>query len=40
MRFGYFHIPHDVTKQRDYGELLDELRELAILCDRTGFGTF
>ena len=40
MRFGYFHIPHDVTKQRDYGELLDELRELAILCDRTGFDTF
>ena len=40
MRFGYFHNPHDVTKQRDYGELLDELRELAILCDRTGFDTF
>ena len=40
MRFGYFHIPHDVTKQRDYSELLDELRELAMLCDRTGFDTF
>jgi alkanesulfonate monooxygenase SsuD/methylene tetrahydromethanopterin reductase-like flavin-dependent oxidoreductase (luciferase family) len=40
MRFGYFHNPHDVTKQRDYSELLDELRELAMLCDRTGFDTF
>lgn len=40
MRFGYFHNPHDVTKQRDYGELLDEMRELAVLCDRTGFDTF
>jgi alkanesulfonate monooxygenase SsuD/methylene tetrahydromethanopterin reductase-like flavin-dependent oxidoreductase (luciferase family) len=40
MRFGYFHNPHDVSKQRDYGELLDELRELAIICDRTGFDTF
>jgi alkanesulfonate monooxygenase SsuD/methylene tetrahydromethanopterin reductase-like flavin-dependent oxidoreductase (luciferase family) len=40
MRFGYFHNPHDVTKQRDYGELLDELRELATICDRTGFDTF
>ena len=40
MRFGYFHNPHDITKQRDYGELLEELRELAVLCDRTGFDTF
>jgi alkanesulfonate monooxygenase SsuD/methylene tetrahydromethanopterin reductase-like flavin-dependent oxidoreductase (luciferase family) len=40
MRFGYFHNPHDTSKQRDYGELLDELRELAMLCDRTGFDTF
>src|SRR5262249_1254713 len=40
MRFGYFHNPHDVTRQRDWGDLLEELRELAQLCDRLGFDTF
>jgi alkanesulfonate monooxygenase SsuD/methylene tetrahydromethanopterin reductase-like flavin-dependent oxidoreductase (luciferase family) len=40
MRFGYFHNLHDVSKQRDYGDLLDEVREIAILCDRLGFDTF
>jgi alkanesulfonate monooxygenase SsuD/methylene tetrahydromethanopterin reductase-like flavin-dependent oxidoreductase (luciferase family) len=40
VRFGYFHNPHDITKRRDYGELLQEMRELAQLCDRLGFDTF
>ena len=37
MRFGLFHNLHDLTKERDYAELLDELRELAAICDETGF---
>ena len=37
MRFGLFHNLHDPTRQRDYGELLDELRELATICDETDF---
>jgi alkanesulfonate monooxygenase SsuD/methylene tetrahydromethanopterin reductase-like flavin-dependent oxidoreductase (luciferase family) len=37
MRFGLFHNLHDLTKQRDYGALLDELRDLATICDDTDF---
>ena len=37
MRFGLFHNLHDLTRQRDYGELLDELRDLATICDETDF---
>ena len=37
MRFGLFHNLHDLTKQRDYGDLLGELRELAAICDGTDF---
>jgi alkanesulfonate monooxygenase SsuD/methylene tetrahydromethanopterin reductase-like flavin-dependent oxidoreductase (luciferase family) len=37
MRFGLFHNLHDLTKQRDYGDLLDELRDLATICDETDF---
>lgn len=37
MRFGLFHNLHDLTKQRDYGDLLNELRELAAICDETDF---
>jgi alkanesulfonate monooxygenase SsuD/methylene tetrahydromethanopterin reductase-like flavin-dependent oxidoreductase (luciferase family) len=37
MRFGLFHNLHDLTKRRDYSELLDELRELAAICDETDF---
>jgi alkanesulfonate monooxygenase SsuD/methylene tetrahydromethanopterin reductase-like flavin-dependent oxidoreductase (luciferase family) len=37
MRFGLFHNLSDLTKQRDYGDLLDELRELAAICDETDF---
>lgn len=40
MKFGYAQVPHDVTKSRPYGELLDELREIAEYCDETGFDTF
>ena len=37
MRFGLFHNLHDLTRQRDYADLLDELRELASICDETDF---
>jgi alkanesulfonate monooxygenase SsuD/methylene tetrahydromethanopterin reductase-like flavin-dependent oxidoreductase (luciferase family) len=37
MRFGLFHNLHDLTRQRDYADLLDELRELAAICDETDF---
>ena len=40
MRFGLFHNLHDLSKQRDYGALLDELRELAQICDETDFDVF
>ena len=31
---------HDLTRQRDYADLLDELRELAAICDETDFDVF
>jgi alkanesulfonate monooxygenase SsuD/methylene tetrahydromethanopterin reductase-like flavin-dependent oxidoreductase (luciferase family) len=37
MQFGLFHNLHDLTKQRDYADLLDELRQLATICDETDF---
>jgi alkanesulfonate monooxygenase SsuD/methylene tetrahydromethanopterin reductase-like flavin-dependent oxidoreductase (luciferase family) len=37
MRFGLFHNLHDLAQERDYTELLDELRELAAICDDTDF---
>ena len=40
MRFGFWHNLQDTTKSRDYGELLDEARELAVMCDEAGFDTF
>ena len=40
MQFGLFHNLHDLTGQRDYADLLDELRELAAICDETDFDVF
>ena len=40
MRFGLFHNLHDLTKQRDYAALLDELRDLAAICDETDYDVF
>jgi alkanesulfonate monooxygenase SsuD/methylene tetrahydromethanopterin reductase-like flavin-dependent oxidoreductase (luciferase family) len=37
MRFGLFHNLSDPTRRRDYADLLDELRELAAICDQTDF---
>ncbi len=37
MRFGLFHNLHDPTRQRDYADLLEELRELAAICEETDF---
>jgi alkanesulfonate monooxygenase SsuD/methylene tetrahydromethanopterin reductase-like flavin-dependent oxidoreductase (luciferase family) len=37
MQFGLFHNLHDLTKQRDYADLLDELRDLAAICEDTDF---
>ena len=40
MRFGFWHNLQDTSKSRDYSELLDEMRDLAIMCDEAGFDTF
>ena len=40
MKFGYFDNLFDTTLKRDYQDLLREMRELAILCDRGGFTHF
>ncbi len=40
MRFGYFYNIHDPTKTRDYGDLIREMRETAIYCDKAGFDVF
>jgi alkanesulfonate monooxygenase SsuD/methylene tetrahydromethanopterin reductase-like flavin-dependent oxidoreductase (luciferase family) len=40
MRFGYMHNIHDVSLRRDYGEVVDEMRELAIACDQGGVTHF
>ena len=40
MKFGYFQNIHDVTLQRDYEDMLNEMREVATLCDQSGFECF
>lgn len=40
MKFGFFHNIHDITLKRDYADLLDEFRELAVLCDTGGIDYF
>ena len=40
MKFGYFDNIHDLTLARDYQDLLNEMRELATLCDEGGFSHF
>ena len=40
MRFGLFHIPHDLTGERDYSAIVAEMRELAETCDRGGLDVF
>ncbi len=40
MRFGLFHNIHDLSRQRDYADLIDELRELATICEDTDFDVF
>ena len=40
MKMGYFHNIHDVTRERDYEEMVNELREIAIYCDTAGFDAF
>jgi alkanesulfonate monooxygenase SsuD/methylene tetrahydromethanopterin reductase-like flavin-dependent oxidoreductase (luciferase family) len=40
MKMGYFHNIHDVTRERDYEEMVNELREIAIYCDTAGFHAF
>ena len=40
MKYGYFDNIHDVTRQRDYGEMVAEMRDLAVFCDEAGFETF
>jgi len=40
MRFGYFQNIHDISKKRNYSELLDELREVAVACEEAGIDIF
>ena len=40
MKFGYFQNIHDLTRERDYEELVDEAREIAKVCDQAGFECF
>ena len=40
MKFGYFQNIHDITLERDYEELLNEMREIASICDDGGFNCF
>ena len=40
MRFGYFDNIHDPTQERDYSELIDEMRERAMICDRMGMDIY
>jgi len=40
MKFGYFQNIHDITLERDYEDLLNEMREIASICDDGGFNCF
>ena len=40
MKFGYFHNIHDITLKRDYEDLLNEMREIAAICDDGGIHCF
>src|SRR5262245_18076132 len=40
MQYGYFANIHDPTQQRDYSDMIAEMRELAQFCDQAGFTTF
>jgi len=40
MKFGYFQNIHDTTLKQDYEILLNEMREIASICDDGGFSHF
>lgn len=40
MRFGYFDNIQDPTQQRDYSDLIDEMRERALACERAGMDIY
>ena len=40
MKFGYFQNIHDITLKRDYEVLLNEMREVAAICDDGGIHCF
>ena len=40
MRFGYFDNIQDPTQSRDYSDLVDEMRERALACERAGMDIF
>jgi alkanesulfonate monooxygenase SsuD/methylene tetrahydromethanopterin reductase-like flavin-dependent oxidoreductase (luciferase family) len=40
MKFGYFANIHDTSRQRDYSEMIAEMREVASFCDDAGFEAF
>ena len=40
MRFGYFDNIQDPTQARDYSDLVSEMRERALACERAGMEIF
>ena len=40
MRFGYFDNIQDPTQSRDYSDLVNEMRERALACERAGMDIF
>ena len=40
MRFGYFDNLQDPTQERDYSDLIAEMRERALLCEEAGMEIF
>lgn len=40
MKFGYSANISDITRKRNYSEMIAEMRELAEYCDRSGFDAF
>ena len=40
MKIGYFSNPWNIGHARDYRDILDEVRDLASVCDQAGFDSF
>lgn len=40
MKIGYFSNPWNIGHARDCRDILDEVRDLASVCDQAGFDSF